>query len=51
MVLRTSKINSYNLFIEGVKVSGSKEVRLLGITIDNQLKFEKLSKTSEEGLL
>ena len=46
MVLGTSKVNSYNLLIDGVKVPCSKEVKLLGITIENQLKFEKLSKIS-----
>ena len=43
MVLGTGKVNSYNVFIDGVKVSCSKEVKLLGITIDNQLKFKKHS--------
>ena len=41
LVLGTGKVNSYNLFIDGVKISCSMEVKLLGITIDNQLKFKK----------
>ena len=31
MVLGTGKVNSYNLFIDGVSVSCSMEVKLLGI--------------------
>ena len=42
MVLGTDKVNSYNLFIDGVKVSCSKEVKLLGITIE----IRNISKTS-----
>ena len=34
MVLGTDKVNSYNLFIDGVKVFCSKEAK---VTIDNQL--------------
>ena len=41
MVLRTGKVSSYNLFIGDVKVSCCKEVKLFGISIDNQLKFNK----------
>ena len=41
MVLGTRRVNSYNLFIDGVKVSCSKQVKLLEITIDYQLKFKK----------
>ena len=41
MVLGTGKVNSYNLFIDCIKVSCSKEVKLHGITIDNQLKFKR----------
>ena len=41
MVLGTGKVNSYNLFIDCIKVSCSKEVKLYGITIDNQLKFKR----------
>ena len=40
MILGTGKVNSYNLIIADVKVSCSKEVKLLGITIYNQLKFK-----------
>ena len=32
---------SYNLFIDGASISCSNEVKLLGITIANQLKFKK----------
>ena len=39
MVLETGKFNSYNLFIDGVKVSCFKEVKLLEITIANQLQL------------
>ena len=39
MVLGTGKVNSHNLFIDGVKISCSKEGKLLEITIDNQLLF------------
>ena len=39
MVLGTGKVNSHNLFIDGVKISCSKEGKLLEITIDNQLPF------------
>ena len=41
MVLGTVKISSYNLFFDGVRVFSSKEVKLLGITIDNLLKFKE----------
>ena len=41
MVLETGKSNSYKLYIDGVKVSSSEEVKLLGVTIDNQRKFKK----------
>ena len=41
MVLGTVKISSYNLFFDGVRVFPSKEVKLLGITIDNRLKFKE----------
>ena len=41
MVLGTVKISSYNLFFDGVRVFSSKEVKLLGITIDNRLKFKE----------
>ena len=46
MVLRTGKINSYNLFIDAVKVSSFSEVKLLEVTIDNQIKFKKHIKYS-----
>ena len=32
-VLGTGKVSSYNLFIDGAKVSCSKEVKILGINI------------------
>ena len=41
MVLGTCKASSYNFLIDSVKFSCSKEVNLLGITIDNQLEFKK----------
>ena len=41
MDIETGKVNFYNLFIDDVKVSCSKEVKLIRITIDNQLKFKK----------
>ena len=41
MVLGTGKSNSYKLYINDVKVSSSEEVKLLRVTIDNQLKFKK----------
>ena len=41
MVLGTGKVSFYNLFIDGVQVSCSKETNLLGITIDNQFEFKK----------
>ena len=40
MVPRTGKVNSYNLFIDGLKISCSKDVKVLEITIDNQLKLK-----------
>ena len=44
MVFRTGKINSYNLFIDAVKVSSFSEVKLLEVTTDNQGKFKKYIK-------
>ena len=47
MVFGIGKINSYNFFIDGVKVSCSRKVKLLGINIDNQLKFKKNNEKDE----
>ena len=43
MVLGADKVSSYNLFIDVVKVFCSKEVKLLRIATDKQLKFKNLS--------
>ena len=39
--MELAKFNSYNLFCDSVKVSSSKEVKLLEVTIDNEIKFKK----------
>lgn len=41
MVLGTDKFSYHNFVIDGVKVSWFKEVKLLGITIDDPLIFKK----------
>ena len=41
MVLGTGKVIFYNFFIDGAKVFCSKELKLLGIIIENPLEFEE----------
>ena len=41
MVLQIGQVSSYNLFIDAAKNFCYKEVTLLGIIIDNKLKFKK----------